>query len=96
MSKLTAGPLELNTETREMSYRNVVRPLPAREYALMHALVERPGQVLSRAQIEDRVYGWGEEVESNAVDFLIHSLRAKFGKSIILNVRGFGWMIPKA
>ena len=95
VSKLTAGDLELNTETREMSYREIVRVLPAREYALMHALIERPGQVLSRAQIEDKIYGWGEEVESNAVDYLIHSLRNKFGKSVILNVRGVGWMIPR-
>ena len=70
--------------------------LSAREYALMHALMERPGRILSRAQLEERIYGWGEEVESNAVDVLIHSARRKFGKTVILNVRGAGWMLPKS
>ena len=57
--------------------------------------MERPGAVLSRTQIEERLYGWGEEVESNAVDLLIHSIRKKFDKDIIRNVRGAGWMIVK-
>ena len=70
--------------------------LPAKEYAVMHALMERPGRILSRAQIEEQIYGWGEEVESNAVDVLIHSIRRKFGKAIILNVRGAGWMVAKS
>ena len=47
-------------------------------------------------QIEERIYGWGEEVESNAVDVLIHSIRQKFGKDIVFNVRGAGWMSPKS
>ena len=95
-SVLIAGSSELNTETHELSRDGVTDVLPAREYALMLALVERPGRILSRSQIEDRIYGWGEEVESNAVDVLIHSVRRKFGKDIILNVRGAGWMAPKS
>lgn len=94
-SRLIAGQAELNTETHELSIDSQASVLPAREYALMHALIERPGRILSRAQIEDRIYGWGEEVESNAVDVLIHSIRRKFGKDVILNVRGAGWMVPK-
>lgn len=62
----------------------------------MNALVERPGAILSRSQIEERIYGWGEEVESNAVDVLIHSIRKKFDRNIIRNVRGAGWMVPKS
>ena len=62
----------------------------------MRALMERPGTILSRAQIEERIYGWGEEVESNAVDVLIHSLRKRFGKALISNVRGAGWMVRRA
>jgi DNA-binding response OmpR family regulator len=54
----------------------------------MQALMERPGAILSRAQVEERLYGWGEEVESNAVDVLIHSIRKKFDKEIIRNMRG--------
>lgn len=95
-SLLIAGPSELNTETHELSHGDVTDVLPAREYALVLALLERPGRILSRSQIEERIYGWGEEVESNAVDVLIHSIRRKFGKEVILNVRGAGWMVPKS
>ena len=95
-STLVAGDVELDTETHELRHGAAKAVLSAREYALMHALMERPGRILSRAQIEERIYGWGEEVESNAVDVLIHSVRRKFGKTIILNVRGAGWMLPKS
>ncbi|MBN8978986.1 MAG: response regulator transcription factor, partial [Rhizobiales bacterium] len=94
-SRLVTGVSELDTETHELLYADVTHVLPAREYALMYALMERPGRILSRSQIEERIYGWGQEVESNAVDALIYSIRSKFGKSIILNVRGAGWMVPK-
>ena len=69
--------------------------LSKREFALLHALMQRPGAILSRAQLEDRVYGWGEEVESNAIEYLIHALRKKLGSDAIKNVRGAGWMVPK-
>ena len=59
----------------------------------MHAFLERPGMILSRGQLEDRLYGWGKEVESNAVDVLIHAMRKKFGQSLIRNVRGVGWTV---
>lgn len=95
-SLLIAASSELNTETHELSYDGVTNVLPAREYALMLALMERPGRILARSQIEERIYGWGEEVESNAVDVLIHSIRRKFGKDVILNVRGAGWMTSKS
>lgn len=96
VSRVVAGQTELDTEVHELTHRGIVQILPAREYALMLALMERPGRILSRSQIEDRIYGWGEEVESNAVDVLIHSIRRKFGKDVIFNVRGAGWMSPKA
>ena len=60
-----------------------------------NTLVTRAGSILSRREIEDRIYGWGEEVESNAVDVLIHSVRRKFDKDVVRNVRGAGWMVPK-
>lgn len=94
-SKLIAGRTELDAETHELTQGDKTAVLSAREYALMHALMERPGRILSRAQIEERIYGWGDEVESNAVDVLIHSVRRKFGRDVILNVRGAGWMLPK-
>lgn len=95
-SYLVAGAIELNTETHELSHAGIGQVLSAREYALMHAFLERPGRILSRAQVEERIYGWGEEVESNAVDALIYSIRRKFGKDIIFNVRGAGWMVQKS
>jgi len=69
--------------------------LSNREFALFEALMARPGAILSRSDLEDRVYGWGEEVESNAVEFLIHSLRRKLNSDVIRNVRGAGWMVSK-
>ena len=67
--------------------------LSNREFALLQALLIRPGAILSRADLEDRIYGWGNEVESNAVEFLIHALRRKLGSDVIKNVRGMGWMV---
>ena len=69
--------------------------LSNREFALLHALLLRPGAILSRSELEDRIYGWGEEVESNAVEYLIHALRRKLGSTVIKNVRGLGWMVSK-
>jgi len=93
--RLVAAETELDTESHVLSHAGTVAVLSAREYALIHALMERPGRILSRAQIEERIYGWGEEVESNAVDALILTVRRKVGKGVILNVRGAGWMVPK-
>ena len=69
--------------------------LSRREYALLAALLARPGTILSRRRIEERIYEPGEEPESNAVEYLIHSLRKKLGPSVIKNVRGLGWMVEK-
>jgi DNA-binding response OmpR family regulator len=62
----------------------------------MYALMERPGTILSRGQIESRIYGWGDEVQSNAVDVVIHGLRKRYGKDVIRNIRGAGWMVTKS
>lgn len=70
--------------------------LSHREFSLLQSLLLRPGAILSRSALEDRLYGWGEEVESNAVEYLIHSVRKKLGADTIKNVRGVGWMIPKS
>ncbi|MCJ1888416.1 response regulator transcription factor [Pseudomonas sp. LA21] len=69
--------------------------LSNREFSLLQALLIRPGAILSRSDLEDRIYGWGHEVESNAVEFLIHALRRKLGNQVIKNVRGMGWMVSK-
>lgn len=69
--------------------------LSRREYGLLAALLARPGTILSRRKIEERIYEPGEEPESNAVEYLIHSLRKKLGTNVIKNVRGLGWMVEK-
>ena len=77
-----------------MACRSVA--LSAREYALLEALLARPGAILSRAQLEEKLYGWEEEVESNAVEVHLHGLRRKLGADASRNVRGVGWMIATA
>ena len=70
--------------------------LSTREFALMEALLETPGSILSRHQLEEKIYGWGQEIESNAVEYLIHVLRKKIGNDSIKNARGLGWMVSKS
>jgi DNA-binding response OmpR family regulator len=70
--------------------------LTAREFAVLHLLLENAGRVLSREQIEEKVYGWNELVESNSTEVHIHHLRKKLGKDVIVTVRGVGYMIPKS
>lgn len=93
---LTSAQLTLDPATHEAS-ANGQEPvqLSNREFALLQALMVRPGAILSRSDLEDRVYGWGDEVESNAIEFRIHALRKKLGSDAIKNVRGVGWMVSK-
>ena len=92
---MSIGVLTLDPATREVNLKGVSATLTAREFALMQALMVRPGAILSRRELEDRIYGWNEEVESNAVEFLIHALRKRLGSTVIKNVRGVGWMVSK-
>lgn len=69
--------------------------LSHREFGLLQALLIRPGAILSRRELEERIYGWGEEIDSNAIDFIIHALRRKLGSDAIRNIRGAGWMVAK-
>lgn len=93
---LTNGRVSLDPATREARCGAVVEQLSAREFALLHAFLLRPGRILSRTELEEHIYGWNEEVESNAVDFLIHGVRRKLGVDVIKNVRGAGWMVEKS
>lgn len=86
------GALRLNPVSREVSWRGTPLAVSPREFALLAALLETPGAVLSREQLEERLYGW-EEVESNAVEVHIHNLRRKLGADAVRNVRGVGWKI---
>jgi two-component system response regulator QseB len=87
------GSLALNPATRELFRHGERVHLSAREYVILAALMERPGTVLSRSSLEERLYGWGEEVESNAVEVHIHNLRKKIGAETIRTVRGVGYML---
>jgi two-component system, OmpR family, response regulator QseB len=92
---LQHGELTLDPATRQATLNGQPVTLSAREYAVLAALLERPGAILSRAQLEQRLYGWGEEVESNAVEVHIHHLRKKLGADAIRNVRGLGYTLAK-
>ena len=92
---LSNGTLALDPATREVDLNGVAVALSGREFSLLMALMVRPGAILSRSDLEDRIYGWNEEVDSNAVEFIIHALRKKLGSDVIKNVRGMGWMVAK-
>lgn len=93
---LDNGVITLDPATYEVRRRgSEPMRLSRREFALLQALMLRPGGILSRSELEDRIYGWGEEVGSNAVEFLIHGLRRKLGQDAIKNVRGAGWMVSR-
>lgn len=92
-TQIEFGTLTLDPATRTVSFRGTPVALSAREFALIAALLERPGAVLSRAQLEDKLYPWGEEIESNAVEVHIHHLRKKLASELIQNIRGVGWRL---
>lgn len=90
------GMLRLDPATHSVEYHEKPVQLSSREFALLHALLENPGTVLSREQLENRLYGWGEEVESNAVEVHIHHLRRKLHPALIHTLRGIGYRIGDA
>jgi two-component system response regulator QseB len=89
------GPLVLDPATHEVRLNGDEIKLSGREFALLHALLQDPGVPLSRSQLEDRLYGWDEEIGSNAVEVHIHALRRKIGSELVRNVRGVGYMVPR-
>jgi len=89
------GPLRLDPATHEFFLNDVPVSLSGREFSLLQALMEQPGVPLSRAQLEERIYGWNEEIESNAIEVYIHALRRKLGAEWIRNVRGVGYRVPE-
>jgi DNA-binding response OmpR family regulator len=90
---LSHGGVTMDPATRQVTKDGAPVLLSAREFAVLEALMQRPGALLSRAQLEDRLYGWGEEIESNAVSVYIHQLRRKLGADFIQNVRGVGYFV---
>jgi len=92
---LTHEDLSLDPTTRQVTLRGEPVLLSARELAVLEALIQRPGAILSRAQLEDRLYGWGEEIESNAVSVYVHQLRKKLGPELIRTMRGVGYFLGR-
>jgi len=92
-ARLSCGPVSLDPGTRQVSLHGRPVALSAREFAVLEALMRRPGAMLSRSQLEDRLYGWGEAIESNAVSVYVHQLRRKLGAGFIVTVRGLGYAV---
>ena len=93
---LSHGPIVLDPLRKTVTLDGQPVELSVREFALLEALLQRPGAVLSREQLEESVYGWGQEVGSNAVEVHLHHLRKKLGAGLIKNVRGVGYRIVDA
>lgn len=91
--ELKTAALTLDPASRCVTRDGRQIPLTAREFALLNALMQRPGMLLSRAQLEGRIYGWTEAIDSNAIEFVLHGLRRKIGSEQIENVRGIGWRV---
>lgn len=92
-SAVQVDDVVLDAATKQVSRAGVPVPLSAREFALLEALMARPGAILSRAQLEDRLYGWGDQIDSNAISVFIHQLRRKLGEGFIQTVRGVGYYV---
>ena len=90
------GEVRIVPSTREVTLRGQPVQLSAREWAVLEPLLARPGRVLSRQQLEDKLYAWRDEVSSNAVEVYIHGVRKKLGAGLIENVRGLGYLVPVA
>jgi two-component system OmpR family response regulator/two-component system response regulator QseB len=93
--RLRAGPVELDPATREVTLHGARVLLQPREFALLHELMLNAGRALSRQQLEERLYAWGEEIGSNAVEVHVHHLRRKLGPDVVQTVRGVGYLVAR-
>jgi two-component system OmpR family response regulator/two-component system response regulator QseB len=93
-SVIEHGALTLDLASHEVTFEGEPVKLSAREFSVLRALLDNPGSVVSKSQLEEKLYGWNSEVESNTVDVYVHHLRKKFGTDFIKNVRGVGYKIP--
>ena len=92
---LRVDGLELNPAEHRTQFRGKPVELTAREFALLHELMLNAGRVLSREQLEERLYAWGEEIESNAIEVHVHHLRRKLAPELVRTIRGVGYMMPR-
>ncbi len=94
-TEIEYGDLCLDPAAHTLTQAGQLITLSHREFAILQTLLEQVGRVLSRTQLEDRLYGWDDLIESNAVEVHIHHLRKKLGKNLIQTIRGVGYMVPK-
>jgi len=92
-SVVSHGGLTVNLAAHDATFNGAPLPLSSREFALLRALLDQPGSVVTKVQLEEKIYGWGEEIESNTIDVYIHHLRKKLGVDFIKNVRGVGYKL---
>lgn len=92
---ISYGDASLNPATHTLTYRGTSERISPKAFNIMQILIENPGVIFSRSQLEEKIYGWDEEVESNALEVHVHNIRRKFGVDIIVNVRGVGYTFPK-
>jgi len=92
---ITLGNVQLNPDTHGFTIDGRQIILSAREFAVIHALMENPGTVLSRQKLEEKIYGWNQEVESNTIEYHISQIRKKLGRNVIRNIRGVGYTMEK-
>src|SRR5262249_5547715 len=92
-SVITHGRLTLNLATHEATYDGELVALSAREFAVLRALLDEPGTVVAKSKLEEKLYGWNAEVESNTIDVSVHHLRKKFAQDLIQTVRGVGYKV---
>ncbi|MCC6598761.1 MAG: response regulator transcription factor [Alphaproteobacteria bacterium] len=93
---LKRGAISLNPATHEVFFKNAKIALSGREFSLLHDLMKRPGAVLSKDQLEESLYGWNEEISSNAIEVHIHQIRKKMGNDVIKNIRNVGYTLQTA
>jgi two-component system OmpR family response regulator/two-component system response regulator QseB len=92
---LRVAGVELDPAAHTVTFHGQPVELSAREFALLHALMRNAGRVMTRAQLEEQLYPWGEEVESNAVEVHVHRLRRKLAADLVQTVRGVGYLMPR-
>nr|WP_313078797.1 response regulator [Moraxella sp.] len=94
-NQLSNDVLTLDLDSRQVQYQGEWKYLSNREYAVLYALMSHAGAVQSRQALEEKIYSWHSEIESNVIEFIIHSLRKKLGSDVIKNIRGLGWFVDK-
>lgn len=96
VSEIIYGAISLDTARHEVKLCGAAVDLSAREFAILHALMENPGTVVSRERLEEKLYGWEDDIGSNTIEVYIHHLRRKLGAGVIRNIRGVGYRIGKS